>query len=153
MSYSASISPTISSTPLPVTQCQFLADGAPCVTENTCLVNGTCNGGTCVSQTLPDGTDWSLSYQSKVGPVAWIEPYLENEIARLGQSSKPIVIVPLSFVADCLETLYDLDIVAAEQIKKLGIKKYVRVRVFNDDPEFAQIISDLVMEKMNVVQF
>ena len=48
--------------------------------------------------------------------------------------------VPLSFVADCLETLYDLDSVATDLAIKAGYKRVIRVRTYNDDPEFAKIM-------------
>jgi ferrochelatase len=100
---------------------------------------------------LPDGTAWSVAFQSKVGPIEWTGPYLEAEITRLGRSPLPLVLMPLSFVADCLETLYDLDRVAMEQARSLGIENIVRVRVFNDDPCFARIVSTLAVEVSHAV--
>ena len=104
-----------------------------------------------VGDELPEGTSWSLAYQSRVGPVAWTEPYLEDEIARLGRlGSEPVVIVPLSFAADCLETLYDLDIVARELLGKAGITGVVRVAAFNASPAFARIVADMATEPLEV---
>jgi len=103
-----------------------------------------------LAQTLPRGTSWSLAYQSNVGPVEWTGPYLEHEIERLAASPEPLVIMPLSFAADCLETLYDLDHVAMERARTAGIESVVRVRVFNDDPEFARILASMVMEESHV---
>jgi ferrochelatase len=103
-----------------------------------------------LASNLPASTEWSLAYQSKVGPVKWTGPYLEAEIERLAKSSKPLVIMPLSFVADCLETLYDLDLIATVQAQAGGIKKVVRAPAFNDDPRFAQALAAIVMEGVEV---
>jgi len=103
-----------------------------------------------LAATLPGKTVWSLAYQSKVGPIEWTGPYLENEIERLATSPEPLVLMPLSFAADCLETLYDLDHVAMERAREAGVESVVRVRVFNDDPSFARILAKLVTEKSHV---
>jgi ferrochelatase len=86
----------------------------------------------------PDEIEWSLAFQSKIGPVEWTRPYLEDELARFALSPEPLVVMPLSFAADCLETLYDLDIVAMEKAREKGIRTVVRVPAFNDDPSFAR---------------
>ena len=101
--------------------------------------------------TLPQDTEWSLAYQSKVGPVEWTGPYLAKEIERLAASPEPLVLMPLSFAADCLETLYDLDHVAMESARKAGVENVVRVRVFNDDPSFARIMASLATEVLHAV--
>ena len=99
-----------------------------------------------LAATLPEGVTWALAFQSRVGPVKWTEPYLEAEIVRLGASGGTLVIVPLSFVADCLETLYDLDKVAVERARLAGFKEVLRVRVFNDDPRFARALVKMGLE-------
>ncbi|HEX04662.1 MAG TPA: hypothetical protein ENH10_05820 [Bacteroidetes bacterium] len=99
-----------------------------------------------LAETLPAGTDWGLAYQSRVGPIEWTQPYLEDELERLAKSSDPVVIMPLSFVADCLETLYDLDRIAAPELLNRGVSKVVRVPVYNDDPRFIERMAQLVNE-------
>jgi ferrochelatase len=98
-----------------------------------------------LGEKLPDNVLWSLSYQSRVGPMKWTGPYLDDEIDRLTKENKTLLIVPLSFVADCLETLYDLDIVAKEKIEKFDVKMK-RIRVFNDDISFANAIAKMAVE-------
>jgi protoporphyrin/coproporphyrin ferrochelatase len=100
-----------------------------------------------LASSLPTETSWSVAFQSKVGPVKWTQPYLETELSRFCRSPEPLVIMPLSFVADCLETLYDLDIVAAETAHRAGVKNVVRVRAFNDDPDFARALMRVVCEE------
>jgi ferrochelatase len=97
---------------------------------------------------LPDKIGWSLAFQSRVGPVKWTGPYLEDEIIRASKTAKNLLLVPLSFVADCLETLYDLDIVAPRLAKDAGFANVKRVRVFNDDPRFAKALASFVSEVM-----
>jgi len=104
---------------------------------------------TSLGRTLAPGNPWSLAYQSRLGPIRWTEPYLEDELARLSQSSAPLVLMPLSFVADCLETIYDLDVVAIGQARAAGIKRIVRTAVFNDDPLFSDIIANMINEKLD----
>lgn len=99
---------------------------------------------------LPQDVQASLAFQSRVGPVKWTGPYLEDELARLCKSPAPLVLMPLSFVADCLETIYDLDLVATKAAHEADVMKVVRVRAFNDDPKFAQILAQLAIEENHV---
>ncbi len=78
--------------------------------------------------------------------MAWTQPYLEDELTRFCRTPEPLVIMPLSFVADCLETLYDLDIVAASKARKAGVTRVVRVGAFNQDPRFARVLARMVYE-------
>lgn len=103
-----------------------------------------------LATTLPEGIPWALGFQSRVGPVKWTEPYLETEIDRLGTSGGTLVIVPLSFAADCLETRYDLDIVAPGRARRAGFKDVFRVRVFNNDPQFARALMKAALEGSRV---
>jgi ferrochelatase len=93
-----------------------------------------------ISHSLPETASWSLAFQSRLGPVKWTEPYIEDAIVTHASADKTLVMVPLSFVADCLETLYDLDTVAKELAMKVGYKRVIRVRTYNDDPKFAKIL-------------
>jgi ferrochelatase len=93
-----------------------------------------------VAACLPDQTEWSLAYQSRMEPVKWTGPDINDEIDRLSVSPAPLVLMPLSFVADCLETLYGLDIVAFERARLAGINNVIRVPVFNDDDRFAKAL-------------
>jgi len=97
-----------------------------------------------LATSLPQTAEWSLAYQSKVGPVVWTQPYLEDELRRLCAVSRPVVIMPISFVADCLETLYDLDLQAVPTIQTAVGDRVLRVRAFNDDPRFVRALVDLI---------
>jgi len=97
---------------------------------------------------LPEQVSWSLAYQSRVGPVAWTRPYLDDEIERVASRCEALVLVPLSFVAECLETLYDLDMVATEQAQAAGIAEVIRVPAFNDDRGFARALARMALERL-----
>ena len=71
--------------------------------------------------------DWSIAYQSRVGPLKWIGPSLSEEIARAASDGLGLVVVPISFVSEHSETLVELDHDYAMLAKQLGLKTYVRV--------------------------
>ena len=88
----------------------------------------------------------SLCYQSKSSSSRWLEPSVEDEIARLGKNGvEQIVIFPLSFVSDHIETLCELDMVYRKIIERQGIA-YYRTPSFNDDPRFISFLKSLVLE-------
>jgi len=90
---------------------------------------------------------WSLCFQSRNGRLPWLEPYFEDELKRLGRASlRRVVVVPLSFVSDHIETLYELDQLYAELAHGCGITHYYRARAFNDDPEFTRVLHSILGE-------
>ncbi|MDD5088470.1 MAG: ferrochelatase [bacterium] len=97
-----------------------------------------------IVESLPLPVEWTLAFQSKVGPMPWTPPDLDDEIARLCATPKPLIVMPLSFAADCLETLYDLDRKAVPRLQAAFGNRVLRVRAFNDDPRFARALVDLI---------
>jgi ferrochelatase len=92
-------------------------------------------------------TPWSLAYQSRNGRLPWLKPYLEDELKRLGRAGvDTVVVVPISFVSDHIETLFELDQLYAKVARKHGIKNFHRARCFNDDPRFPRVLQSIVME-------
>lgn len=90
---------------------------------------------------------WSLCFQSRNGPLPWLKPYLEDEIKRLGGAgARRVIVVPLSFVSDHIETLFELDQLYADLAAASGITHYYRARTFNDDPEFARVLHSILGE-------
>lgn len=94
---------------------------------------------------------WSLAFQSRNGPLPWLTPYTESELERLGEEGiKHLIVVPISFVSDHIETLWELDQLYADLAKKSGITHYDRARSFNGDPAFqralAQVFRDALPE-------
>ena len=88
-----------------------------------------------------------LCFQSKASPVKWLEPSTEATIQRLaGAGRKNLLMVPLSFVSDHIETLYEIDIQYAEEAKALGIERFVRSESLNSSPLFLECLADLVRQ-------
>src|SRR3712207_4775376 len=88
---------------------------------------------------------WSLCFQSRNGKMRWLEPYLEDELPRLAREGvRRVVVVPVSFVSDHIETLFELDRLYAEEARRHGITHYYRARAFNADPAFAEVLRALV---------
>ncbi|HUE83047.1 MAG TPA: ferrochelatase [Pyrinomonadaceae bacterium] len=92
---------------------------------------------------------WSLTFQSRNGKLPWLEPYLEDELKRLGREGvKRAIIVPISFVSDHVETLFELDQWYADLAKTHGITHYYRARCFNGDPEFPRVLHSIFTDAM-----
>ncbi len=90
---------------------------------------------------------WSLAFQSRNGPIPWVKPYVEDELKRLGAlKTKSVIVVPLSFVSDNIETLFELDQYYAKIAHKSGIENYSRTRAFNDDEVFFEVLKDVFTE-------
>jgi ferrochelatase len=90
---------------------------------------------------------WSLAFQSRNGKMPWLGPYLDEELKRLGREGvKRVVVVPISFVSDHIETLFELDQLYAEVARESGITHYYRAPCFNDDPEFPRVLSSILVE-------
>ncbi|GAO03105.1 ferrochelatase [Anaeromyxobacter sp. PSR-1] len=89
--------------------------------------------------------DWQLTYQSRVGPAKWLGPdtvkYLEASAKDLA-----IVAVPIAFVSEHLETLYDMDILAKEAAEKAGAALYLRVPALGVRPDFIAALAGVVHE-------
>jgi ferrochelatase len=91
----------------------------------------------------------TLAYQSRVGPVEWLKPYTEDALKELGeQGVKDLVVVPISFVSEHIETLEEIDLEYAEIAHDSGIANFRRVPALNTDPTFIGGLADLVQEAL-----
>jgi len=91
----------------------------------------------------------SLAYQSKVGPVEWLQPYTEEAIPRLArQGVTDLLVVPISFVSEHIETLQEIDIEYRHLALESGIKNFRRVRALGTDPDFIEELALLVQEQL-----
>jgi ferrochelatase len=72
-------------------------------------------------------TDWAVCYQSRVGPLEWIGPSIDEELHRAAADGVAVVVVPIAFVSEHSETLVELDIEYATVARELGLAGYVRV--------------------------
>lgn len=88
--------------------------------------------------------DWSVCYQSRVGPLKWIGPSTDDEIRRAASDRKAIVLYPLSFVSEHSETLVELDIEYRHLAEGAGVPRYVRVPTVGTHPQFIGGLANLV---------
>lgn len=86
---------------------------------------------------------YSLAYQSKVGPMKWLEPATDEEIRRLGKSGvRNLLVIPISFVSDHIETLYELDIEYRKVAQESGLENYIVMKGLNDSELFIESIKE-----------
>jgi ferrochelatase len=93
-----------------------------------------------------EGVAHHLAFQSRAGPVKWLEPSTGaklKELAALGH--REVLMVPLSFVSDHIETLHEIDIEYREEAHKLGITDFRRMESLNSSSAFIACLADLVL--------
>jgi len=101
-----------------------------------------------VTEELGNLSPAHLSFQSKVGPVKWLEPSTEQKLRDLSaEGARQILAIPISFVSEHIETLYELDILYKHVADEIGISVYRRVPAFNCAPSFIKALAELVCEK------
>jgi protoporphyrin/coproporphyrin ferrochelatase len=102
-----------------------------------------------IMETLNRPNSYTLAYQSRVGPVEWLQPYTEDAIGELGEKGvKDLVVVPISFVSEHIETLEEIDIEYRELAEESGIHNFLRVPALDTHPIFIQGLADLVIEAL-----
>ncbi len=92
--------------------------------------------------------DWSICYQSRVGPLAWIGPATEDELRRAGAERKTVVLVPIAFVSEHSETLVELDIEYRKLADGTGVAEYIRVPALGTAPAFIEALASLVRDAL-----
>ena len=99
-----------------------------------------------IKNSFPE-VDYSLAYQSKVGPVKWLEPMTDEKIIELAKKGiKNIAVIPVAFVSEHSETLYELDIQYGKLAKEHGIENYKRIPTLKTHPEFIQTLKEIVIQ-------
>jgi protoporphyrin/coproporphyrin ferrochelatase len=93
-----------------------------------------------------------LCYQSKVGASKWLQPSMHATIKTLaGQGSRRVLVIPISFVSDHVETLHEIDIEHRAQALALGIQEYRMVPGLNDAPRFMAVLARLVRAQIATI--
>ncbi len=86
-----------------------------------------------------------LGYQSKVGPVAWLTPSTGEVLSELAaEGTRQVVVVPVAFVSDHVETLYECRLLYGREAARLGIPHYIVAEGLNDHPEFIRALAAIV---------
>ena len=94
---------------------------------------------------------YHLAFQSRSGPPTqkWLEPDVSDQLRTLADAGvRNIALIPVSFVSDHMEVVYDLDILAARTARELGVS-LARAKTSSDSPEFVEMIVDLTMELLD----
>jgi ferrochelatase len=92
---------------------------------------------------VPD-LDWLVAYQSRVGPLAWLGPAVDDEIRRAGRDGVALVVAPISFVSEHSETLVELDRDYRRLAAECGVPAYHRVPTVGVEPKFIAALAGLV---------
>jgi ferrochelatase len=92
--------------------------------------------------------DWTVCYQSRVGPLKWIGPATDGEILRAAGEGLGVVVAPIAFVSEHSETLVELDIEYAKLARDSGAADYLRVPTVGTRPPFIAALAQLVLEQL-----
>ncbi len=88
--------------------------------------------------------DWTVCYQSRVGPLEWIGPSTDAEILRAGIEGRALIVVPIAFVSEHSETLVELDIEYRRLAEEKGVPRYTRVATVGVGAAFIEGLAELV---------
>jgi len=89
---------------------------------------------------------WRLAFQSRSGPVKWLAPEVAETLRALAaEGRKQVLMVPLSFVSDQIETLHEIDMVYTEEARAAGVD-FRRTPAFNDAPDFIALLAALARD-------
>lgn len=97
-----------------------------------------------VSRLLPEFSDRVISYQSRVGPLKWIGPSTDDEIRRAGAEGRGVLVCPIAFVSEHVETLVELDHEYAELAHEAGCPIWLRAPAPGIDPAFISALGGAV---------
>lgn len=92
-----------------------------------------------------------LCYQSRVGPQKWLEPSLLETIDDLGRKrARSLLVIPISFLTEHIETLHEIDIEAREHARTAGIADFHTMPALNDSPLLIRALADLVLRAIGI---
>ena len=120
---------------------KFIDEGDPYLDHVLCTVRG-------VMERMGE-RPWHLGFQSRTGPVKWMEPDTLDLIEKLGKEHVPgALIVPISFVSDHIETLQEIDFEFRMHAEKVGLPRFERAPSLNDGQDFTDAMAALVRHHM-----
>jgi len=92
-----------------------------------------------------------LCYQSRVGPQKWLEPSLTGTLAKMAADGvKRMLVIPVSFLTEHIETLHEINIEAREQAESLGVADFHMMPALNDSPLLIRALADLVLRSVGM---
>ena len=95
-----------------------------------------------------DHLDYRISYQSRVGPMEWLKPNTEEEIEEAAKEGKSLIVVPIAFVSEHVETLVELDIEYRNIANKYEVE-YIRVPALGINELYTNSLSNMVINLIN----
>jgi protoporphyrin/coproporphyrin ferrochelatase len=100
-----------------------------------------------INSRLDNRYSYTLAFQSKVGPVKWLSPATKDVLIELGKKgNSSVLVVPVSFVSDHIETLQEIDIQYKDLAFKSGIREFHRVPSLNLLPAFIDALANLALK-------
>ena len=93
--------------------------------------------------------DWRVCYQSKVGPLPWLGPSTLEEIEAAGNDGVGVLITPIAFVSEHVETLVELDHDYAGRAAELGVSTYLRVPALGVQSDFIESLASVVLDRVS----
>ena len=103
----------------------------------------------CVMEVRNFSHEYHLCFQSKVGPAKWLEPSTDKMIKALAAKRKrQLLVVPISFVSDHIETLFELDVEYRTIANRLNIENYLVMKGLNDSKTFVEALKELALQAL-----
>jgi ferrochelatase len=99
-----------------------------------------------VATNLPEFPDWKVCFQSRVGRLEWLKPSTEDEVRRAGAEGKGVLVVPIAFVSEHVETLVELDHEYANLAREVGCAPYLRAPTPSVDLDFIDGLASAVLK-------
>lgn len=93
--------------------------------------------------------EWKLCFQSRVGPVSWVKPYLDAEVKQAAQRGRDILVIPVSFVSEHSETLVELDHEVRELALSQGAASYKRLQTVGTSVGFVEGLAQRVLTMLD----
>jgi protoporphyrin/coproporphyrin ferrochelatase len=97
-----------------------------------------------VVRSWDEAVDYSICYQSRATPQKWIGPSTDGEVERAAKDQTAVLVVPIAFVSEHIETLVELDVEYRDLAAKLGVPGYFRVPAQNADSGFIASLAGIV---------
>ncbi|MGO8790206.1 MAG: ferrochelatase [Terriglobia bacterium] len=93
----------------------------------------------------------TLCYQSRSGPGRWLQPFIHETLQEItARGSERVLVIPIAFVSDHVETLHEINIEARQMAETLGIQQFETMEGLNDSPRFIAALADLVLRQVSV---
>ncbi len=103
-----------------------------------------------IMKSRPENFKYSLAFQSKVGPKKWLEPSTDETVEALAHNGlKKLLVVPISFVSDHIETVYEIGIETKEEALSDGIEEFHLVEGLKDSPLFIKTLTELAAKELD----